>query len=181
MENNKNMIKKQWNTENPELHWEFIECNNEIVADLGCGRWEHVEYRDKSWLTTPEFLIKRGAKKVYAFDIDNNEVEWYQSHVANKMQVEPINLNINSVEHIREIYNKCNPTVIKSDIETYEKYFLDLNDDEFRSIKFYAIETHTVELLNQFINKFNELNYEIIAELNYHISENVNVLFAKRK
>lgn len=175
------MITKEWNTEKPEIHWEFIECNNEIVADLGCGRWEHVEFRDKSWLTTPEFLISRGAKKVYAFDIDEQEINWYKTNVANKMQVEPINLNISSVNDIKEIYKKYNPTVIKSDIETYEKHFLELNDDEFRSIKFYAVETHTIELLNQFIDKFIKLNYEIIAELNYSVNRNINVLFAKRK
>lgn len=40
------MITEQTNSENPSLHWKYINCNKRVALDLGCGRWEIVAVID---------------------------------------------------------------------------------------------------------------------------------------
>jgi len=174
------MIIKDVNVENPELHWEYIKCKDQIVLDLGCGRWEKVEKRDPSWLTTPEFLISRGAKSVYAFDCDSEEIEWFNKNITDTMNVTAIHKCINNADDIVEIYNKYNPTVVKCDIESNEKFFMEINDEIFSSVKFYAIETHTNDLYNIFIDRFNNLGYNIIASINLVHAPPMKAIFAEK-
>lgn len=167
--------------ENPYLHWKYIECSNEIVADLGCGRWESVEYRDLSWPTTPEYLLSLGASKVYAFDVDKNEIQWYKNNISTKSpQIEAITLSIDSLDKIRHIYSIYKPTVIKCDIEFNEHLILGLTDIEFCSIKFYAIETHSNDLYDSFLNRFKEFNYEITGLIDLVHAPPMKVIFAKK-
>lgn len=175
------MIVKNVNVENPTLHWEFIECENKVVLDLGCGRWEHVEYRDQTWLTTPEYLITKGAKIVYAIDIDQNEINWFNINLANKFPIVPLCQGISSVEDVRKLLNEYKPTVIKCDIEQNERAFLGLTDEEFKQIEFYALETHGDAIHNDFMNKFNSLGYDIIAVINLTHANPMKAIFAKRK
>jgi hypothetical protein len=174
------MVTKEVNNENPNEHWEFIECKNVIAVDLGCGRWEHTEYRDPSWPTTPEFLIQRGASHVYAFDIDQDEIKWYNANVTPNMNVTPINMRINSVDDIRHIYNTYKPKTIKCDIEGAEYSFLELTDEEFCSVDFYAIETHSDDLFSRFNQQFEKLNYKIIAHIDLVHARPMKVIFAKK-
>jgi hypothetical protein len=172
-------ITKEVNTENPEEHWEFIECKNQVAIDLGCGRWEHVEFRDQSWPTTPEWLLIKGASEVHAYDIIPSEVEWYNTVLAPTKKITAYTKNINSVNSIREILNAHKPTVVKSDIEHMEKYFLELSDEEFSSVKFFAVETHTEQLYNEFIDRFNKLNYNVVATIVLTHAFPMKVIFAK--
>ena len=174
------MIIKDVNVENPELHWEYIKCKDQVALDLGCGRWEKVEKRDSSWLTTPEFLISRGAKQVYAFDCDPEEIVWFKKNVEPVMNVTPIHKCINSADDIREIYNAYKPTVVKCDIEFHEKFFEEISDEMFSSVKFYALETHTDHLYNSFANRFNRLGYNIIASINLVHAPPMKALFAEK-
>jgi hypothetical protein len=73
------------------------------------------------------------------------------------------------------------PKVVKCDIEGYERVFLELNDEEFTSIDFYALETHNDELYNAFMDKFNTLGYEIIATVDLVHAPPMKVLFAEKK
>lgn len=175
------MIHEQTNSEKPSLHWGHIKCKNKIALDLGCGRWETVEYRDPSWPTTPEWLIELGASKVIAFDIDPNEINWYNENITPKIPVTAIHASIDSVQTIRDIMATYQPKVIKCDIEGYERVFLELSDEEFTSIDFYALETHSDELYNAFIDKFNTLGYEIIAIVDLVHAPPMKALFAERK
>lgn len=175
------MITTQVKTENPSEHWEFIECNNEVAVDLGCGRWEKIEYRDPSWLTTPEWLLHKGASHVYAYDIDPAEVEWYNTTLSPSKNITAYHKQINNVEDIREIFNTVKPTVVKCDIEGYERAILDLSDVEFLTVKFYAIETHSDELYSKFVERFNNLKYEIIATVDLIHAPPMKAIFAKRE
>jgi predicted RNA methylase len=175
------MITTQTNSENPSLHWGFINCKDKVAIDLGCGRWEHVEYRDPSWPTTPEWLIQLGASKVYAFDIDENEIHWYNTNIAPKMPVEAFCAGITTVDDIRNILNTYNPKVVKCDIEHYERVFLDLTDEEFLSIDFYALETHSDALYDAFIERFNNLGYEVVACVELVHAPPMKALFAEKK
>lgn len=174
------MIIKDVNVENPFLHWEYIECNNKIVIDLGCGRWEHVEYRDQTWLTTPEYLIHKGATKVFAFDIDQKEINWFNENLSSKHPIFPICKAISSTGDVREILNNYNPSVVKCDIETHEVGFLNLTDAEFRRIDFYALETHGDDIHAAFLSKFKTLNYDIVAVINLVHANPMKAIFAKK-
>lgn len=175
------MIHEQTDSEKPSLHWGHIKCKDKVAIDLGCGRWETVEYRDPSWPTTPEWLIELGASKVIAFDIDVNEINWYNENIAPKMPVTAIHASIDSVQTIRDIMATYQPKVVKCDIEGYERVFLELSDEEFTSVDFYALETHSDELYNAFINKFNDLGYEIIATVDLVHAPPMKALFAEKK
>jgi hypothetical protein len=170
---------KKVNTEDPKEHWEFIECQDQVAVDLGCGRWEHVEYRDPSWPTTPEWLLIKGASEVHAYDIMPSEVEWYNTVLAPTKNITAYTKNINCIESIREILTAHKPTVVKSDIEHAERFFLDLTDEEFSSIKFFAIETHSDKLYNSFVDRFNKLNYAIVATIILTHAPPMRAIFAK--
>lgn len=174
------MITKDVSTEQPSEHWGFIECENQVALDLGCGRWETIEYRDPSWPTTPEHLIQCGASHVYAFDIDPKEIEWYTANVTPKMNVTAIHKHITNVEDIRHMLREYQPTVVKCDIEGAESVFLELTDEEFTQIKMYALETHSDHLYELFVNQFNRLGYTIIATINLVHAPPMKALFAKK-
>lgn len=173
------MVIEHINTENPNQHWKYIECAGSVTMDLGCGRWDKVERRDPSWLTTPEFFIDKGATIVYGIDTDPIEIEWFNNTV-DKTHIVPICSSINTVDDIIFLYNRYNPTVVKSDIEGFESLFLQLPDEEFRSINFYAIETHSEELYVLFLKKFFMLNYEVIATINLTHAPPMKVIFARK-
>jgi len=174
------MIEKDCSTENPREHWEFIECKNKVALDLGCGRWESVEYRDPDWYTTPDWLVSKGASHVYAYDIDSKEIEWYNNNVTPYSPVTAIHRKIDTVDTLREILNTHNPKVVKCDIEGAEVTFLELTDEEFSRIEFYALETHSNELYDSFMNKFKTLQYEIIAVLDLTHAKPMKAIFAKK-
>jgi len=168
-------------TENPSLHWKYIECENKVVIDLGCGRWEKVEHRDQSWPTTPEYLVQLGASKVYAFDIDKNEIEWYKNNICPiSPKIKPFCVNLNNLEIIKKIYSDIKPDVVKCDIELNEALLLELSDEEFSSVELYAIETHNDTLYNNFLKKFKQLNYTITGLIELTHAPPMKAIFAKR-
>ncbi len=174
------MIIKQINSENPNEHWEFIECKGKVAVDLGCGRWEHVEYRDPSWPTTPEWLLIKEASEVHAYDIDASEVEWYNTTLSPTKKLIAYQKAIMTVEDLREILQAHKPKVIKCDIEGYESTFLELTDEEFLTIEYYALETHSDELYSKFINRFTSLGYDIVATVELTHAPPMKALFAKK-
>lgn len=174
------MIIKNVGTEHPSEHWEFVECENSIVLDLGCGRWEKWVHRDSSWPTTPEFFIQKGAKQVYALDSDEEEINWFMDNIVPNMNVTMIKKSISSVDDIREILNFCNPDFVKCDIEGQEIVLLDLTDEEFSKVKFYAIETHSYELSSMFSKRFTDLDYTILAVIDLTHAHPMKVFFAKK-
>jgi hypothetical protein len=159
------VIFKEVDTEEPARHWEFIKCAGQVTLDLGCGRWERVEHRDQSWPTTPEYLVQLGAKEVHAYDADDVETQWYRENVSPNMPVFPYTVMFHTVDQLREVLTKHSPTVVKCDIEGAERLFLQLSDEEFTRVKFYAVEVHSVELLRAFTEKFTSLGYNIIANI----------------
>ena len=174
------MERIQVDNENPSQHWKFINCKDKIVLDLGCGRWEHVEHRDPSWPTTPEYLIQIGAKEVHAIDIDEKEINWYKEIVSTKMPVFPIHRQISSTDDISDLIRNTKATVIKCDIEGSESGILNLSNEDFYQIKFYAIETHSDALYESFIKKFNDMGYTHIATIDLVHAPPMKVIFAEK-
>lgn len=174
------MITTKTDSENPSEHWGFIECNGKVAVDLGCGRWEHIEFRDPSWPTTPEWLLEKGASEVYAYDIDQNEVDWYNTQLAPSKKIKAYQKSINTVDDVRSILQAHQPKVIKCDIEGFESAFLDLTDEEFTSVDYYALETHSDKLHDAFVAKFNNLGYTIVATVELVHAPPMKALFAKK-
>ena len=173
---------RTYGTEHPKEHWEFIEeCKGKIAIDLGCGRWEKVEKRDPSWPTTPEWLVQKGASHVYAFDIDPEEVEWFNTNIDPIQPITTTEKGIFNVEDAREIWNTYKPQIVKCDIEAYESHILELTNEEFSTVELWAIETHSDDLEEGFKQKFEECGYELFAYIYLTHATHVKVLFAKKK
>jgi hypothetical protein len=97
------------------------------------------------------------------------------------MPVEAFCTGITTVDDIRNILNTYNPKVVKCDIEHYERVFLDLTDEEFSSIDFYALETHSDALYDAFVERFNNLGYEVVACVELVHAPPMKALFAEKK
>lgn len=169
------------NNENSAEHWKFINVQNKTVLDLGCGRWNKVETVHDDWLTTPEHFIVNGANKVIAVDIDQEEIDWFNNKFHNNPQYHFILRSITSVADIKDLYGTYKPNCVKCDIETNEKFLLELTKEEFCSIEEYYIETHGSDLYHQFLKIFSEYNYYITEQIDLtHTNNYCKVLFAKK-
>ena len=170
------------NNENPIEHWQFVEVENKIVLDLGCGRWEKVEKRDKNWLTTPEYFISKGASKVIAIDIDLAEISWFLHQNFDPNKYTFLQQNITSNDDIATLIDTYKPNCIKCDIETGERFLLDIDKKKFLSVEQFYIETHGDDLYQQFLNIFNKYNYTIVEQIDLtHTSGYCKVIFAKKQ
>lgn len=173
---------KQVNNENPNQHWEFVNVKEKTVLDLGCGRWEHIEYRDSAWPTTPEYWIQKGATKVIAIDSDMNEINWFNSMYNEELNYTFICLFINSSISFFNLINEYKPNCIKCDIEGGEIHLINLDKETFRLVEEYYIETHSNELYNGCINKLKECEYDIYEQIDLtHTNGICKVIFARKK
>ena len=60
-------------------------------------------------------------------------------------------------------------------------YFSRLSDEEFCSIDHYALETHSTAIYDAFVQRFNDLNYEIIAVIDLVHAPPMKAIFAEKK
>jgi len=169
------------NNENPKEHWQFVSVNNRIVLDLGCGRWEHVEYRDQTWPTTPEFFKNKGAKLIIGLDSDDNEIEWFSKNFANNDSYKFISRSIDSSEILKELIISYTPNCVKVDIEGGEIHLVNLDDDTFNLVDEYYIETHDKNLFDLCEKKLKNNNYTIVNLIDLvHTGGACKVIFAKK-
>ncbi len=182
MTDNVNIITEHFvDNENPHEHWKYIQCDGGIAIDFGCGRWEQVAYRDPNWPTTPEYLFNRGASKVYAFDVDQNELNWFKENInSENPNIIPVYANLSNVDIFKSIYAEYKPNIVKCDIEHNEIFLLQLTDEEFSSVNFYAIETHTDHLYRLFLEKFINLGYKVEHMIHLTHAYPMKVIFAEK-
>ena len=167
--------------ENPIEHWQYINVKNKTVLDLGCGRWEKVETRDASWLTTPEYFLANGAKKAIGVDADPEEIIWFKNKFENNSGLEFILQPINSTQDIANLYNTYKPNCVKCDIETNEKFLLELIQDQFCSVDEYYIETHGSGLYLKTLKVLENYGYIISNQIDLtHTNGYCKVVFAKK-
>jgi hypothetical protein len=146
---------KRINTEEPEIHWSFLEVKDKIVLDLGCGKFY-------SSVSTAQWFLDKEAKLVIAVDLHKEPI--------NDERLIPYAIAISKKEDI-EYFLKYNPEVIKCDIEGAEKYFNDIL--ELTSVKQIAIEYHD-ELTNEIcLNRLKEWGFINIDQYQL-FDENVN-------
>jgi hypothetical protein len=135
--NNINII-----SEEPHVHWHFLDVNNKIVLDLGCNKFY-------SNMSTAEYFVNQGALTVIGVDLSQNDF----IHKNFIMELK----NIDSSEKIKFLIEKYKPSVMKVDIEGSEKYFEFLeNIDPCESI---AVEYHDNNMKTMLIKKLNSFGF----------------------
>lgn len=134
-------------SEEPDLHWGFLDFKDKIVLDLGCGKFY-------SKLSTAEWFLQNGALKVIGIDLGTEIIDddKFIYHT----------LNIDSTQKIKGLIETYKPHIIKADIEGAEKYFDDLKLDELGRVNEIAVEYHSHNLKLGFELKLLEWGFNII-------------------
>jgi hypothetical protein len=158
---------KRITSEEPDLHWGFLDFKDKVVLDLGCGKFY-------SSLSTAEWFVKNGASKVIGIDLGTEIIDddKFIYHT----------LNIDSTQKIKGLIETYKPHIIKADIEGAEKYFDDIKSDELGRMDEIAVEYHSNNLKLGFELKLLEWGFNII-DIYGLFNENIDrigVIHAKR-
>ena len=134
-------------SEEPDLHWGFLDFKDKIVLDLGCGKFY-------SKLSTAEWFVQNGASKVIGIDLGTEIIDddKFIYHT----------LNIDSTQKIKGLIETYKPHIIKADIEGAEKYFDHIKSDELGRVDEIAVEYHSNNLKLGFELKLLEWGFNII-------------------
>lgn len=183
------MINFEISSEDSELHWPYLEVENETVLDLGCGR---AVYHTDELQQSPLYLgEKLKAKKIIGIDgnPENNRTEL--DRVTNLVEEFGINIDnkytfiwkmILKPEDLQYLITEYKITAIKCDIEGFETNFYDLNKQDMENVKIFALEYHTLEILERFQEKFIEWGFDVYAhgKFTYCDASQAGVLLAKK-
>lgn len=184
------MINFNIHSEDSEVHWPHFDVQNKIVLDLGCGR---AVYHSDELQQSPLYIgEKLNALKVVG--IDGNPENNKQEINRLKQLVEDLNLNSNNKytfiwkmitdsNDLRNLLTQHNITAIKCDIEGYETRFYDLNAEDMSLVEVFALEYHTLDILENFKQKFEEWGFVVYGEgkFTYCNAPQAGVLLAKKK
>lgn len=140
-------------SENPNHHWHLLQTQDQVVLDLGCG----FHLIEPGWETTPEYFINRGAKKIIGVDPECSDIQSFISKYPNHNFYCD---SIDSVQKLDDYINNNNITSLKMDIEGYETKFIE-SKNNYPTLKYIAIETHSRSILNSMIEKLLTLNFNI--------------------
>jgi predicted RNA methylase len=142
-------------SENPIEHWNDIESvEGKVVLDLGCG-WLFQPFE-----STPEYFIKRGAKKVIGVDASCGEIaKLNETFVDHNF----ICKTILEFDDLAGLIVENEPQLIKMDIEGYEHHMKNITAEQFKSVEEIAVEYHNPECKKILEDKLTELGFEIFA------------------
>ena len=146
-------MKIKYTQESFEDHWGFINWKNKIVLDIGAD-----------YGSTAECFIAYGASKVFASEGDEKLYSQLVQYAKGKPNIIPSKKWIQNPNDFIDLFNKFKDSKIdiyKIDCEKAEIYLLDISNDMLRSIKEYAIECHTPDILSKISNKFKSAGFEI--------------------
>ena len=154
------VMMKKWRApriidEDPKNAWpeKYINVKDRVVLDLGCGFFGRSEQVTTS---TSEYFKKLGAKKVISIDQNDHDIEYLKSKGVDARKE-----FINHSSLLKDFILKNNVEVIKSDIEGSEVHFLYLEEEVFKLVREYYVETHDTLAFKKFMKKFKKYNYEI--------------------
>lgn len=157
---------KNITTEEPNIHWGFLNVKDKIVLDLGCGKWW-------SSISTAEYFLNQGAKQVVGIDLSPMSID----NPLFTMIVE----RIDSAEQIQKLIDQYSPDIIKCDIEGAESYFSSI-DSLPEYVKQFAVEYHdanTGAICNEAVKRWKYENVEIYSLLGYS-TDRIGVVHAWR-
>jgi hypothetical protein len=130
-------------SEEPSLHWYFLDVEDKTVLDLGCGMFY-------SSITTADYFLQQKAKLVVGVDLGPVTDTPYVYH----------QMNIQSSNQLKDLINEYAPDVIKCDIEGAEKYFNDV--DFLGDCKQFSVEYHDAETKDIMMKKLQQWGFTII-------------------
>lgn len=151
-------------SENPENHWRFLNPKDKIVMDMGCSFWD--SSWNEGWLSSSEYLVSRGAKKLIGFDCAGHDIEKYHQLYGNDGKYFTFQLCVNKDEHIEDLLQQYKPQVIKCDIEGAEIHFKNVTKEMINFVDEMGIEYHndpTRDLIREKIKEwgFNHTLYQL--------------------
>jgi len=138
-------------SESYEYEYGALDYKGKKVLDLGA------EYGSSA-----EFFIEKGASEVIA--VEGHDVLYGQLVENCKWlkNVTPIHLRLKEASQFEKLILEHKPDIVKSDIDGFEIYLLNISDGVFSTVKEYTMEIHSTELLKGFLEKFWSNGYQII-------------------
>jgi len=153
----KNM-NKQIDSEDPNVHWQYLTCKDERVIDFGCAYNDtDSENTRVNKLGTPQFIIKQTPQIYVGIDIYQPDIDTFVDEFKKNSNVRFLNKKIESPTDIQVLFDEYLPTVIKSDIEGAEIHLCNTIPPE--QLKQIAIETHSFEIENAILNWAKKYNF----------------------
>jgi len=161
-------------SEDASNHWRFVDSKGKNILDIGCGTWHTKDLNE----TTPLFFGKT-ANTVIGIDSNQNCINIYNNHCINESKYIFYCESINNVSRIQSLISKYDINFLKSDIEGGESVLLDLTVQDLENITDIAIEFHTLELKEAFLDKIpNEWGFTIHTLANFRSTpDNLGVIY----
>lgn len=174
----KPIVKYDIISENSIDHWTPFSFKDKFVLDLGCGRWFGV---DNPSQYSPIWFGEQGASYVLGVDMSNDDIQYYRDYTKDNPRYTFLNRTINSPSDIEKLLEHYPITALKSDIEGAEEHLLNVNPELLANITDMAIEFHSKELKQLFINKFKEWGYNLHTDARFTFAgDHAGVLFASK-
>lgn len=154
------MIKDNIYSERSIHHWPHLDVNGEKVLDLGCGRHWTPSIYDSSTV----FFGQNGAIKVVSVDASQDEINFFNANNPDINKYTFICAFVDSSFFIKNLIDQHQITVIKCDIEGYEKHLCELSKDDMINIKRIGIEYHSPQLLQLVKDSLNKWGFTITVQ-----------------
>lgn len=165
-------------SEDPIIHWEFVNVEGKRVLDLGCGDFGN--YGKFSYMSSLEFFLLKGATSVIGVDQNINDIDKLSNKISSS-NYKLMQLSINSPSDVYNIVKNEKIEVLKSDIEGGEKHLFDAKLEDFCLIDEYYIETHGEDLHNNCLEKLKVAGYDVYCLMNLlHTRNPSKVVFARK-
>ena len=129
------MIEGVIHSENPREHWEYLNCKDRVILDLGCGFWTEAERNLGDG--TAKYFIGQNPKQYIGVDYNGVDIKRLSAEFPQGIFYEK---SIKGEADILELINAHKPQVVKCDIEGMETALFGLQ--EKYSIEQIAIESH---------------------------------------
>lgn len=146
-------------SEDSSVHWPHFNTQDKVVLDLGCGRWFSENYDEFS----PIYFAKT-AKHVIGVDSDPKEIEYFKETATPLEKFTFLHLSITSPITVSELIEEYSVNALKCDIEGYEHCLLGLTEENLRNVNEFALEYHTPELREAFLNKYTEWGFDLFGK-----------------
>ena len=167
-------------SENPKDHWKHLKCFNERVLDLGCAYNDaDAENTRQNKLGTPHYIINQAPSfyagvDSYCSDIDQLKLEFSAQNENVKFYCD----SINSVKKLEDYIKQTEPTIIKSDIEGAETFFLGI--ESMPSVLQMAIELHSPAIEKAFIEWALKHNFKAFSRETLELHNHISVVYFSR-
>jgi len=170
------MITYTIESENSTDHWPYFNVKNHNVLDLGCGRW----YTEKIEELSPIYFAQT-ANKVIGIDGNIDDITFYLNETKDNPKYVFRHELISSVNQVKDLINEYSITALKCDIEGAEIILLDLTKEDLSTVTELAMEFHSEELKQAYLNKVVEWGFDIKVKANFaRTPDYMGVLFCSK-